>query len=114
MRKWAAEVAAHARFASALPPEEAAANPGSLPVPCLVINNKADLRGAQSFPFCQQLMFIVAVLHQQTQPCQKLMGACSFTDTARMPCESCHHSLCSCSLKGFARLEEQAVACNST
>ncbi len=51
MRKWAAEVAAHARFASALPPEEAAANPGSLPVPCLVINNKADLRGAQSFPF---------------------------------------------------------------
>ena len=46
MRKWAAEVAARARFASALPPEDAAANPGSLPVPCLVINNKADLRGA--------------------------------------------------------------------
>ncbi|CAL5218944.1 g695 [Coccomyxa viridis] len=47
VRKWAAEVASRARFASALPPEEAAANPGSLPVPCLVINNKADLRGRQ-------------------------------------------------------------------
>lgn len=51
MRKWAAEVAARARFASALPPEEAAANPGSLPVPCLVIHNKCDLRGAESLPF---------------------------------------------------------------
>ena len=50
VRKWAAEVASRARFASALPLEEAAANPGSLPVPCLVVNNKADLRGAQSTP----------------------------------------------------------------
>lgn len=44
MRKWAAEVAAKGRFAAALPPEQAAANPGGLPVPCLVVSNKADLR----------------------------------------------------------------------
>ncbi len=51
MRKWAAEVAAKGRFAAALPPEQAAANPGGLPVPCLVIANKADLRSARgSFP----------------------------------------------------------------
>lgn len=50
MRKWAAEVAGRAKFASALPPDQAAANPGALPVPCLVINNKADLRGAAPFP----------------------------------------------------------------
>ena len=45
MRKWAAEMASRAKFAGALPPDQAAANPGSIPVPCLVINNKADLRG---------------------------------------------------------------------
>ena len=45
MRKWATEVASRAKFASALPPDQAAANPGSLPVPCLIVNNKADLRG---------------------------------------------------------------------
>ena len=49
MRKWAAEVA-RAKFASALPPDQAAANPGSIPVPCLVINNKADLRGMAPLP----------------------------------------------------------------
>ena len=46
VRKWAAEVAAKGRFVAPMPPDQAAANPGSLPVPCLVINNKADLRGA--------------------------------------------------------------------
>jgi len=45
VRKWAAEVAGKGRFVAAMPPEQAAANPASLPVPCLVINNKADLRG---------------------------------------------------------------------
>ncbi|EIE25686.1 P-loop containing nucleoside triphosphate hydrolase protein [Coccomyxa subellipsoidea C-169] len=45
VRKWAAEVAAKGRFVAPMPPDQAAANPGSLPVPCLVINNKADLRG---------------------------------------------------------------------
>lgn len=50
VRKWAAEVAGRAKFASALPPDQAAANPGSIPVPCLVINNKADLRGATPLP----------------------------------------------------------------
>ena len=50
MRKWAAEVANRAKFASALPPDQAAANPGSLPVPCLVINNQADLRGLSFLP----------------------------------------------------------------
>ena len=58
MRKWAAEVASRARFASALPPEDAAANPGSLPVPCLVVNNKADLRGRQSSPSALEGRFL--------------------------------------------------------
>ena len=51
MRKWAAEVASRAKFASALPPDQAAANPGSIAVPCLVINNKADLRGMAPLPW---------------------------------------------------------------
>jgi hypothetical protein len=45
VRKWAAEVAVKGRFVAPMPPDQAGANPGSLPVPCLVINNKADLRG---------------------------------------------------------------------
>ena len=51
MRKWAAEVAGRAKFASTLPPDQAAANPSSLPVPCLVIHNKADLRGVTTLPW---------------------------------------------------------------
>ena len=51
MRKWAAEVAGRAKFASMLPPDQAVANPGSLPVPCLIINNKADLRGITPLPW---------------------------------------------------------------
>lgn len=53
MRKWAAEVAVKGRFVAPMPPDQAAANPGSLPVPCLVINNKADLRGKN--PICLHL-----------------------------------------------------------
>ncbi|BDA43878.1 probable ras-related protein Rab-7L1 at N-terminal half [Coccomyxa sp. Obi] len=48
VRKWAGEVASKGQFVAPMPPEQAAANPGSLPVPCLVINNKADLRGMGS------------------------------------------------------------------
>ena len=51
VRKWAIEVASRAKFASALPPDQAAPNPGSLSVPCLIVNNKADLRGDPSSPF---------------------------------------------------------------
>jgi hypothetical protein len=40
-------MAMRGRFMAPLLPEQAAANPGNLPVPCLVISNKADLRGAR-------------------------------------------------------------------
>ena len=59
LRKWAAEMASRAKFTSTLPPDQAAANPSSLPVPCLTINNKADLRGviplSRSSKTCHEL-----------------------------------------------------------
>ena len=67
VRKWAAEVASRGKFASALPPEQAASNPGSLPVPCLVINNKADLRGAAPHPFPLATLFAALYLKDCTQ-----------------------------------------------
>jgi hypothetical protein len=51
IRKWAAEVASWGRFLAPMLPEQAAANPGGLPVPCLVISNKADLRGVPKSPW---------------------------------------------------------------
>lgn len=88
VRKWAAEVASRARFASALPPEEAAANPGSLPVPCLVINNKADLRGAKSPPFASNRSSFCST--ESADPfLPKTEGVLQLHKWCRMPCKSC-------------------------
>ncbi|KAK9843681.1 hypothetical protein WJX81_002072 [Elliptochloris bilobata] len=45
VRRWANEVAARGRFVARCGDTQAAANPGALPVPVLVVANKADLRG---------------------------------------------------------------------
>lgn len=52
MSKWAAEVAGRSRFVAAMALDQASANPGGLPVPCLVIINKADLRSEHRDTLC--------------------------------------------------------------
>jgi hypothetical protein len=51
VRRWANEVAARGSFVGRCGEVQAAANPGALPVPTLVVANKADLRGAR--PLCR-------------------------------------------------------------
>lgn len=43
---WAREVAKAASFSVPFPAELAASQPGGLPVPCLIVANKADLKSA--------------------------------------------------------------------
>ena len=50
VRRWANEVAARGSFVARCPEAQAAVNPGALPVPVLVVANKADLRGALPNP----------------------------------------------------------------
>jgi len=50
VRRWANEVAARGSFVGRCGEVQAAANPGALPVPTLVVANKADLRGTR--PLC--------------------------------------------------------------
>ena len=83
MRKWAGEVATKGRFAAALPPDQAAGNPGGLPVPCLVVSNKADQRGALLQP---TEMHGCRHFRTMQQPWQHAWGSWNGDKHQRRPC----------------------------